>query len=226
MKIAVIGSGAVGLLYGARLAKAGHDVRFLMRRDLEAVRRGGLTVESCDGNFRLEQVRAFGDSREIGPVDLVICALKTTSLGDAERLIRPCVGPATEILCLMNGFNIEPRFGEWFGPERVLGGLAFVCSNRGEPGVLRHLAYGRLVFGHLLDDRAKAERVAALFAEAGFETRVAPSLLAARYEKLFWNVPFNTICVSAGAITTQEIMQDDGLRAMAEVLMREVGGGG
>lgn len=223
MRIAVIGSGAVGLLYGARLAKAGHDVRFLMRRDLEAVRARGLMVESCDGDFRLEKVQAFGDSREIGPVDLVICSLKTTSLGDAERLIRPCVSEKTEILCLMNGFNIEPRFGEWFGPERVLGGLAFVCSNRGESGVVRHLDYGRLVFGHLQDDQAKAERVAALFAGAGFTTKVAPSLLHARYEKLFWNVPFNTICVSAGAITTREILADEGLRAMAEVLMREVG---
>ena len=223
MKIAVIGSGAVGLLYGTRLARAGHDVRFLMRRDLEAVRARGLTVESCDGNFRLEKVQAFGDPREIGPVDLVICSLKTTSLDDAERLIRPCVGEKTEILCLMNGFNIEPRFGKWFGPERVLGGLAFVCSNRGEPGVLHHLDYGRVVFGHLQDDRVKAERVAALFAEAGFETRVAPSLLQARYEKLFWNVPFNTICVSAGAVTTREILADEGLSAMAQVLMREVG---
>ena len=89
------------------MAKAGHDVRFLMRRDLEAVRLRGLTVESCDGNFRLEKVQAFGDSREIGQVDLVICSLKTTSLDDAEKLIRPCVGPTTEILCLMNGFNIE-----------------------------------------------------------------------------------------------------------------------
>jgi 2-dehydropantoate 2-reductase len=194
-----------------------------MRRDLEAVRACGLTVESCDGDFRLEQVQAFGDPREIGPVELVICSLKTTSLGEAEGLIRPCVGANTEILCLMNGFNIEPRFGEWFGPERVLGGLAFVCSNRGEPGVVRHLDYGRVVFGHLQDDQAKAERVAALFAEAGFETKVAPSLLHARYEKLFWNVPFNTICVSAGGITTREILTDEGLRALAEVLMREVG---
>jgi len=223
MRIAVIGSGAVGLLYGGRLARAGHDVRFLMRRDLEAVRRGGLTVKSCDGDFRLEKVQAFGDPREIGVVDLVICSLKTTSLDEAEGLIRPCVGAETEVLCLMNGFNIEPRFGRWFGAERVLGGLAFVCSNRGEPGVLHHMAYGRVLFGHLLDDRAKAERVAALFAEAGFETRVAPSLLQARYEKLFWNVPFNTICVSAGAVTTREIMADEGLSELAEVLMREVG---
>ena len=223
MKIAVIGSGAVGLLYGARLARTGHDVRFLMRRDLQAVRQRGLTVESCDGDFHLDKVQAFGDPREIGAVDLVICSLKTTSLDEAERLIRPCVGPQTEILCLMNGFNIEPRFGRWFGPERVLGGLAFVCSNRGEPGVVHHLDYGRVTFGHLLDDRVKAERIAALFAEAGFETHVAPSLLQARYEKLFWNVPFNTICVTAGAVTTREILGDAGLSELARALMREVG---
>jgi len=223
MKIAVIGSGAVGLLYGARLARVGHDVRFLMRRDLEAVRRRGLAVHSCDGDFHLDRVQAVGDPAELGPVALALCSLKTTSLDAAEKLIRPCVGPDTEILALMNGFNIEPRFGRWFGPQRIYGGLAFVCSNRGEPGVLHHLDYGRVTFGHLQDDLHKADRMAALFAEAGFETRVAPSLLQARYEKLFWNVPFNTICVTAGAVTTQEILGDQGLSALARALMDEVG---
>ena len=64
MKIAVIGAGAVGAFYGARLARCGHDVRFLMRRDLEAVRQGGLTVKSCDGDFHLE-ASVYGNSAEI-----------------------------------------------------------------------------------------------------------------------------------------------------------------
>ncbi len=72
MKIAIIGSGAVGCYYGARLVQRGHEVHFLMRRDLEAVRRGGLRIESVHGSFHLERVNAHGDSREIGPVDLVV----------------------------------------------------------------------------------------------------------------------------------------------------------
>jgi len=220
MRIAVIGSGSVGCLYGARLALAGHDVHFLMRRDLEAVRRNGLTIRSCDGDFHLA-AKAYGRSEEIGPVDLVLCALKTTALDAARALILPCLGPETDVLALMNGLGVEDRFAEWFPPERVFGGLAFVCINRGEPGVVHHYGYGRVVIGHLKDDVARARAIADLFAAAGFETSVAQSLLRARWEKLSWNIPFSTLTISAGAVTTRHIMEDDGLRELAGVLMAE-----
>lgn len=225
MRIAIIGSGSVGCFYGARLARCGHDVRFLMRRDLQAVRAGGLTVESCDGDFHL-RAAAFATPEEIGPVDLVICALKATAMDAAERLIRPCTGPRTPILALMNGLGIEERFGEWFGPQRVFGGLAFVCINRGEPGVIQHSAYGRVAVGHLGGDLEAAGAIAHLFADAGFLVSVPPSLRQARWEKLMWNIPFSTLCVTAGGVTTREIMTDDGLRLLAERLIVETGTAG
>lgn len=225
MKIAIIGSGSVGCYYGAKLARSGHDVRFLMRRDLEAVRRNGLIIKSCEGDFRIKAA-AFGDPADIGPVDLVICALKATAIDDAERLIRPCLGPQTQILALMNGLGIEERFVQWFGPERVFGGMAFVCINRGEPGVVHHLAYGRVAFGHFLDDLKQVEAMAGLFAEAGIETMVRPSLKQARWEKLMWNIPFSTLTVTAGGVTTHEIVNDPGLRQLAWTLMQETGRAG
>lgn len=220
MRIAVIGSGSVGCLYGARLAQAGHDVRFLMRRDLDAVRRNGLTIHSCDGDFHLA-AKAYMRSEEIGLVDLVICALKTTSLGTAEALIRPCLAPHTDILALMNGLGVEDCFAGWFSPERVFGGLAFVCINRGEPGVVHHYGYGRVAFGHYLDDPARTRSIADLFAAAGFDVSVAPSLLRGRWEKLVWNIPFSTLAISAGAVPTRYILEDDGLRDLARQLMLE-----
>ncbi len=225
MQIAVIGAGSVGCLYGARLARCGHDVRFLMRRDLEAVRRNGLTIKSCDGDFHLA-AKAYGDSAEIGVVDLVVCALKSTALDAAERLIRPCVGTQTRIVALMNGLGIEERFGEWFGRERIFGGIAFVCINRGEPGVVHHTGYGRVAFGHLLDDREKASELARLFAAAGFEVSVAPSLRQARWEKLMWNIPFNSLAITAGGVTTDRILADAGLAELARRLMVETAAAG
>jgi 2-dehydropantoate 2-reductase len=225
MRIAVIGSGSVGCLYGARLALAGHDVHFLMRRDLEAVRRDGLTVRSCDGDFHLA-ARVYGCPEEIGPADLVICALKTTALDAARALISPCVGPKTDVLALMNGLGVEDQFADWFPPEQVFGGMAFVCINRGEPGVVHHYGYGRVVIGHQRDDAARARQIAGLFTAAGFDATVAPSLLRARWEKLAWNIPFSTLAVSAGAVTTGQIMEDDGLRDLARALMVETIAGG
>ncbi len=220
MRIAVIGSGAVGCFYGARLARAGHDVHFLMRRDYQAVRARGLTIKSCEGDFHVD-AQAYDSPDRIGPADLVICALKTTAIDAAETLIKPCVGEHSQIIALMNGLGVEERFGNWFGPERIIGGLAFVCINRGEPGVVHHKGYGRVTFGHLLDDVAKARWIAELFTAAGVETYVAERLLQARWEKLVWNIPFNSLEISAGGVSTPRILANAGLRGLAETLMEE-----
>lgn len=225
MKIAVIGAGAVGCFYGARLARAGNDVRFLMRRDLDAVRQNGLSIRSCEGDFHLA-ARAFGRSEDIGACDVVICALKTTAIDAAEALVRPCVGPQTRIVVLMNGLGIEEAFAAWFPPERIFGGLAFVCINRGEPGVVHHMGYGRVAFGHMLDDTTQAREIADLFAAAGIEASIRPSLRQARWEKLMWNIPFSTVAITAGGVATDQIVGDAGLRSLAETLIVETGTAG
>ncbi|MFQ6048750.1 MAG: 2-dehydropantoate 2-reductase, partial [Phycisphaerae bacterium] len=220
IRVAIIGAGAVGCFYGARLARIGHDVHFLMRTGLDVVRQRGLTIRSRDGDFQI-RAQVYGSAESIGPADLVLCALKTTAMDVAEALIRPCVGPHTYILALMNGLGIEEQFGQWFDPRRVFGGLAFVCLNRGEPGLIYHRDYGRVTFGHLLDDQQQSRAIAAMFAEAGIETQVAASLKQARWEKLVWNVPFNSLSVTAGQVSTQQILDDAGLSELARTLMIE-----
>lgn len=211
-----------GRYYGALLARAGHDVRFLLRRDLDAVRRGGWDIRSPLGDFRVADVQAFGSTEEIGPVDWVICSLKATAIDEARELVAPCVGPGTRILVLMNGLGIEERFAEWFGGERVFGGMAFVCINRGEPGVIHHLDYGRVSIGHFRDDAGELERLRTLLQSGGIETADAPNLRYARWEKLCWNVPFNGLSVAGGGIGTKAILGDGPLRATAERAMRKV----
>jgi len=126
-RVAIIGAGAIGSYYGARLAQAGHDVHFLMRRDYEAVSTGGLRVTSIAGDFTLEHPSIMRSSEEIGPVDWVICALKATSIADAQTLVGPCVDDGTRILVLMNGLGLEVSFAEWFGGAGIFGGLAVSC---------------------------------------------------------------------------------------------------
>ncbi|MDP6127393.1 MAG: 2-dehydropantoate 2-reductase [Dehalococcoidales bacterium] len=220
--IAVIGAGAVGSYYGARLAQAGHDVRFLLRRDYQAVKANGLKVTSPDGNIALDNLRIALNSREIGPVDWVLCALKATSIDEALELVRPCVASETGIIVLMNGLGLEERFARWFGPERIFGGLAFTCINRGKPGHVEHLAYGSITLGHYQNAPAELETAAALWAESKVTVTTSPSLMRARWEKLCWNIPFNGLAIRAGAITTDRILADPGLREAARRLMEEV----
>ena len=220
-RIGVIGAGAVGCYYGALLARAGHDVRFLMRRDLEAVRANGLRVESPLGSFTLAGVAALATPEEVGVCDWVVCSLKTTALAEARRLVEPCLGPTTRIVALMNGLGVEDAF-EWAGSGRVFGAMAFVCINRGQPGVVRHLEYGRVNIGHALDDPDECEELRALMGSGGIDVVVAPNLRYARWEKLCWNIPFNGLSVAGGGIGTEAIVKDPWLRATAAEAMREV----
>ena len=220
--VAVIGAGAVGGYYGGRLAEAGHDVRFLVRRDYHAVTSSGLIVTSPDGDFHLTRPSIAGDSAEIGPVDWVICALKSTSIHVAQKLVQPCMGTDTRILVLMNGLGLEDHFAAWFGPERIFGGLAFTCINRGNPGHVHHLGYGTVTLGHYKDNPAEIEKALKLW--SGSKTSVIPaaSLLKARWEKLCWNIPFSGLCVAGGGITTDRIMSNAGLQNESKALMEEV----
>jgi 2-dehydropantoate 2-reductase len=220
--IAVIGAGAVGCYYGAMLARAGHDVRFLMRRDLAAVRAQGLDVRSHAGDFRLERVRAFAKPDEIGPADWVICSLKTTSLDAAPGLIGPCLGPDTRIVALMNGLGVEDSLAAAFPRERIFGAMAFVCINRGDEGVVHHLKYGRLTIGHAADNPAETSRLEELLLSGGLDVVAAPNLRWARWEKLCWNIPFNGLSVAAGGVGTRLIAGDPQLRGTAERAMQEV----
>ena len=221
-RIAVIGAGAVGCYYGARLAEAGHEVHFLLRSAYDAVATGGLHIESVDGDIDLEAPAIARTSTEIGPVDWVLCALKATAMEQARDLVAPCIGEQTHILALMNGLGVEEQFASWFPDTPVFGGLAFTCINRGDPGRVHHIDYGSIILGHLGDDTQELAGAHALWDGAHVEVSTAPSLLAARWQKLCWNVPFNGLTVTCGAVTTDVIMGDPELRAAAEGLIREL----
>jgi 2-dehydropantoate 2-reductase len=219
--IAIIGAGAVGSFYGARIARAGYRVKFLMRRDYQAVKQNGLSIRSIWGDFHLE-AEVYPSPQEIGPVDLVICSLKTTCLDDARPLLAPVVGPHTRILALMNGLGVEEKLAQWFDPRQILGGLAFTCINRVEPGHIHHLDYGHVLISHMQGGSAIAEQVADVFRKGGIETATCESLRKARWQKLCWNIPYNTLSITAGGVTTDQIMADPGLQQMVEMLMAEV----
>src|SRR5471032_885031 len=96
--IAIVGAGAIGSYYGARLALAGSDLRFLLRRELAAVRERGLTLREKDATRHLAHVAAFGTAEEIGPVDLVVVTLKTTANASLGALLPPLLHAGTAVL--------------------------------------------------------------------------------------------------------------------------------
>jgi len=199
MKIAVVGCGALGSYYGAKLCRAGHEVHFLLRSDFEHVRQHGVWIQSEDDSFHV-QPRCARTSEEIGPADLVMIGLKTTANHALPKLLPPLTGPQTAVVTLQNGLGNEAAVAAIVGPARTMGGVCFVCLNRIGPGKILHIAHGAVVLGEYgRPPQARTHEICQAFADTGLVCKVAENLEQARWEKLVWNIPFNGLGVAGRA---------------------------
>ena len=224
-RIAVVGSGAVGCYYGGKLAHYGRDVHFLMRSDLAHVRRHGLRIQSREGRIHLPKVQAYATTAEIGPVDLVLIALKSTANPSLDTLLPPLLKPdgTTMLMTLQNGLGNEEYLAQRFGAGSVLGGLCFVCLNRTAPGVIEHFGHGRIEMGeHAGLPLPRTWEIHGEFKRCGVTCTVSPHLGLARWRKLVWNVPFNGLSIAAGGLDVAGILADPDLLALTRALMAEV----
>lgn len=222
LRIGIVGAGALGLYYGAMLQRSGHTVCFLLRRDFQAITNNGLQIFSVNGDFHLPEVQCFNNAAQIGSVDLVIVGLKTFANQHLAELVRPLLGAETAILTLQNGLGNEELLAKSFGAERILGGVAFLCSNRGEPGVVQHLGEGKIRLGEFSGAlSARSKQLATMFEEAAVPCEAVADLHRARWEKLVWNIPFNGLCALLGQDTTQLLANKNG-RGLVIKIMQEV----
>jgi 2-dehydropantoate 2-reductase len=239
MKIAVVGCGAVGSYYGARLCHAGQEVHFLLRSDFEAVRQKGVTIRSPVGNFTIHPHCARTPD-EIGVCDLVLIGLKTTANDQFPKLLPPLVGPQTAVVTLQNGLGNTEQLARLFPPEQILSGLCFVCLNRVEPGVIHHMKYGLIALGEFQRQTGpRTHKLAAMFRETTVPCKVTDNLAQAQWEKLVWNIPFNGLGVAGAAgyealvtqpstlnpqpvLTTDKLLADPRWEKLLRELMLEV----
>jgi len=192
MKIAVMGSGGLGGLYGGRLAHAGCDVTFIARgAHLAAMRQHGLAIESePHGTIHLSPVRATDDPAAVGPADLVLVAVKLWDTEDAVRAIRPLVGPHTAVMSLQNGVIRDDTLRSAFGAAAVMGGVAYVATQLARPGVIRQTGpMQRLVFGEYDGRRsARAERLLDVLVRAGIQAEISDDIRRTLWEKFVFLV--------------------------------------
>jgi 2-dehydropantoate 2-reductase len=220
---AIIGTGALGGFYGARLQHAGCELHFLLHNDYEHVRQHGLICESPDGDFTLPKVNAYADVRDMPKCDVVCVCLKTTQNHLLPQLLPPLVKDDGVVLVMQNGLGMEALVSEIVGAQRIVGGLCFLCSNKVGPGHIRHLGYTLVALGEFatrgISDRMRA--IADDLRRAKVEADLAEDLDIARWQKLVWNIPYNGLSVVLDA-TTQELMAHPQSRRLVEAIMREV----
>ena len=223
MRVAVVGTGAIGGWYAALLSEAGHEVHCLARSDYATIRANGLTIRFQGKERRVLVSSAAPDAALIGPCDLVVVTLKSTSNHALAGLVAPLLGPSTLVVTLQNGMGNVEALSRLLPPERIVAGLCFVCINRLCPAVIETTMAGYVRMAAARGPVNPAvEKCVQVFAAAGVDCQAEASLEAVLWKKLCWNIPFNGLSIAGGGITTDLILADPGMNERAYLLMKEV----
>ena len=225
MKIAILGAGALGCYYGARLVESGQDVCFIMRSAFEHVREHGLHVSSVQGDICLPQAKVARTPEECGPVDLVVVAWKTCCNTEFATALPPLLHEGTRVLTLQNGMGNAEEIARYVPAERVYMGLCFVCCMVKAPGEITHLEGGDIQFAPLMpsdEGLAGAEELAAMFAAAQIRTAAYRHTEQILWCKLTWNIPFNGLCLAHGGIDVEQLFRMPDQVERARKIIEEV----
>lgn len=224
MKIAIMGTGGVGGYFGARLAAAGEDVTFIARgAHLEAMRKDGLEVLSALGDLRIKPIRVESDPAEVGPVDMVLFAVKLWSTEEAAIGARSLMGPDTGIISFQNGVEAVDILTRVLGKQHVMGGSAHIAALIDRPGVIRHNGtMAKLSFGEL--DGSRSERARRLYGacqQAQIECDLSEHIERVIWEKFVFLVGLSGMtCLTRMPIGP--IRQDPVTRGTLRQVMSEV----
>ena len=223
MKYGVIGTGAIGGYYGAKLAHAGQEVHFLLHHDYVYVCSHGLKVNSCEGSFHLTDVNAYQQTEDMPPCDVVLVALKSVNNDKLQSLLPPLLHPQTLVVLIQNGIGVEEDVQRMFPNVQLAAGLAFICSAKTEPGRVNHQCYGSInLANYSCKDEALMQQVVDDFRQADIETGLV-EYHEARWKKAVWNMPFNGMTVALHTQTDLLLKNKATRRLIREQMMEVVG---
>ena len=221
MKYGVIGTGAIGGYYGAKLAHAGQELHFLFRSDYEYVKQHGLQVDSCDGSFHLDDINAYLHTEDMPKCDVVLVCLKSVNNSKLQTLLPPLLHDDTLVVLIQNGIGVEEDVQKMFPDVQLAAGLAFICSAKTEPGTVNHQCYGSInLANYSCKDEALMQAVVDEFRQAGIETGLV-EYNEARWKKAVWNMPFNGMTVALHT-QTDMLLKNQSTRQLIREQMMEV----
>ena len=221
MRYGVIGTGAIGGYYGAKLAHAGQELHFLFHSDYEYVKQHGLQVDSCNGSFHLDNVNAYQHTEDMPQCDVVLVGLKSVNNGILQSLLLPLLHDQTLVVLIQNGIGVEEDVQKMFPGVQLAAGLAFICSAKTEPGVVNHQCLGSInLANYSCRDEALMQAVVDEFRQAGIETGLM-EYNEARWKKAVWNMPFNGMTVAL-LTQTDQLLKNKATRQLIREQMMEV----
>ncbi|MBP5375945.1 MAG: putative 2-dehydropantoate 2-reductase [Bacteroidaceae bacterium] len=222
MRYGVIGMGAIGGFYGAKLAHAGKEVHFLSHSDYQYVKERGLQVDSCDGSFHLPHVNAYGAASDMPKCDVVLIGLKTVNNRLLPELLPPLLKEDTLVVLIQNGIGVEEDVQKMFPEVQLAAGLAFICSAKTEPGTVNHQCYGYINIGNYsCKQQEKIDEVVDDFRKAGVDANEV-EYLEARWKKAVWNMPFNGMTVALNTQTDILLQTPSTLQLIKDQMMEVI----
>jgi len=206
MKIAIVGAGAMGCLYGSRLSTTDHEIWLLdiMEEHIKTIQSQGLTVieKNKDGIDEIKvykHLKATTKPEEIGPVDLALIFVKSTITHLAVTNNRPIFGPKTLILTLQNGLGNVEAIAAISGSANIIAGTTAHGASMLGPGKIRHSGIGKTIIGELSGENTeRILRVCDLFTHANLETEVSHNVIGLIWDKLLVNVGINALTAITG----------------------------
>ncbi len=224
MRVAVMAAGGVGGYFGARLASAGHDVTFFARgAHLAAIQSKGLRVESALGDLHIPNAKASDNPASVGPVDVVLFAVKLWDTEKAAAQLLPLIGPQTRVITLQNGIDSVERVAATIGAEHAVAGVAYIATVIGEPGVIKHTSQFAMVRCGFPDDRKDPalESFARAAQAAGIDLAIAESISVERWKKFVFLTGMAAV-TGATRMSIGPILEDEDTRALFRQVMAEV----
>ena len=223
MRIAAMAAGAVGGYFGARLAAAGHDVFFIARgAHRDAIAKNGLKIESVQGDLHLPKPNVTDDPAKVGPVDIVLFAVKLWDTETAAAAARPLLGPDSRLITFQNGVDSVDRLSAVLGADRVIGGAAYIATVIASPGVIKHSsAFAMMRFGRA--DK-KPDNTLNAFVDAGKAAKLDIALSPDIQRELWQKFIFLTAMAGSTAALRSSIgpiVADPELRGFFRALMEE-----
>ncbi len=221
MKILIMGAGAVGAYYGARLQASGEDVVFCARGEhLRVLKEHGLEIKSAQGDLKL-RVKATERPADFAPYDLILFAVKSYDTEAGAKQLEGCLAQDGALMTIQNGVENEEILCKFFPRDAVMGGNSRVGAEVVAPGKVLHTALGRIEFGEL-DGREspRAQQIAEIFRRAGIFGELTTDLKTIRWHKLMGNNSTNTVGALSRTTLGQMLNDPDGY-ALVRTLMIE-----
>lgn len=223
-KILLVGAGAVGVYFCGRLAQAGCDVTVIARSEYESVKANGYNIESINGDFKWQPkvIKSAIDYQD--EADYIFVTTKVLPEVDVPSMIKDVVTPKSVIVLIQNGLDIEVDIHKAFPNNEIISSIAYIGVSRAGAGEVRHTGGGTLSCGTYLANSISesATTLNQLYAKAQVSCELVEDIELKRWQKLLWNVPFNTISVVGGGLDTKEMMADENICQLAWNLMCEV----